>query len=154
MAKYGLNKVSLIGNLGADPETGQTQQGVMYARLRLALNERFRNREGTYTDRTEWVDVTIWRAQAEIAQKYLRKGNSVYIEGRLRNNSWTTPEGENRSRLEIEGSRMILLDPPPSAPGTQFTTPMQQKPPQSGQDLTSTALGTSNKEEEPDDLPF
>jgi single-strand DNA-binding protein len=120
MAKYGLNKVSLIGNLGFEPEMSHTDQGVPYTRLRLALTERFRSRDGADQDRTEWVEVTLWRSQAEIAKRSLRKGASVYIEGRLRNHAWETPQGERRSRLEIEGNRLILLDGPQSNDGPPF----------------------------------
>lgn len=160
MAKYGLNKVSLIGNLGVDPEMSHTDQGVPYTRLRLALTERFRMRDGNYQDRTEWVDVTLWRGQAEIAKQYLRKGSAVYLEGRLRNHSWETPEGERRSRLDIEGNRLILLDspnqtgPPPFQSGAPQT---QTQPAEAQAKSQSTATQSDNsvaRSEDGEDLPF
>lgn len=154
MAKYGLNRVTLIGNLGQDPEIRYTDQGVAYTQLSLACTENGRDKEGNYVDRTEWVRVTLWRAQADIASKYLRKGSTVYIEGRLRTSSWETPQGEKRSRTDVEGTRLILLDSrnPMSggAPGMQ-TTPVQQRP------ATPSQMGGSPAgkiSEGDDDLPF
>jgi len=160
MAKYGLNKVSLIGNLGLDPEMAHTDQGVPYTRLRVALTERFRMRDGNYQDRTEWVDVTLWRAQAEVAKQYLRKGSAVYIEGRLRNNSWETPEGERRSRLEIEGNRLILLDSPTQTGGPPFQSGaphLQNQPTEAQAKSPSTSTPSDDaiaRSEDGDDLPF
>jgi single-strand DNA-binding protein len=160
MAKYGLNKVSLIGNLGVAPAMSHTDQGVPYTRLRLALTERFRMRDGTYQDRTEWVDVTLWRAQAELAKRHLRKGSAVYIEGRLRNHSWETPQGERRSRLDIEGNRLILLDSPQQTgpPPFQSGAPQTQTQPAETQPKSSSTFTQSDdavaRSEEGDDLPF
>lgn len=158
MAKYGLNKVSLIGNLGIDPEMSHTDQGVAYTRLRLALTERFRTREGGHQDRTEWVEVTLWRSQAEIAKQYLRKGAAVYIEGRLRNNTWETPQGERRSRLEIEGNRLILLDSPTRQEGVPFESgaPHTAVSPASSPSVSSATQPEEApaRSEDGDNLPF
>jgi single-strand DNA-binding protein len=113
MAKYGLNRVTLVGNLGKDPEVRHLEQGgIAVATLRMACTERFRDKEGAYSDRTQWVNVTLWRGQAELAGRYLHKGSTVCIEGRLIERTWETPEGEKRSRLEVEGTKLILLDRP------------------------------------------
>ena len=114
MAKYGLNQVTLIGNLGRDPELKYLDQGVALASLWMACTERSRDKSGNYVDRTEWVSVNLWRGQAEIAAKYCRKGSTIGIEGRLVTRSWETPQGEKRSRTEVEGRRIILLDSAPS----------------------------------------
>ncbi|MEM9718513.1 MAG: single-stranded DNA-binding protein [Bacteroidota bacterium] len=124
MAKYGLNQVTLIGNLGKDPEVKYLDQGVALASLWMACTERFRDKNGNYVDRTEWVSVNLWRAQAEIAGKYCRKGSTVCIEGRLITRSWETPQGEKRSRTEVEGRRIILLDSAPSALGEPLAQPV------------------------------
>ncbi|MCI4669107.1 MAG: single-stranded DNA-binding protein [Bacteroidia bacterium] len=164
MAKYGLNKVELIGNLGQDPEVRHTDKGIMYTTLNLACTERFRDREGNNVDRTEWLRVTLWRGQAEIASKYLRKGSTVFIEGRLRTSSWETPQGEKRSRTDIEGIRLILLDgrPQQSNPGGQgqMHSPVSQTNYQSQQSNPVNQQGSSTnntpdiQENDVDDLPF
>jgi single-strand DNA-binding protein len=119
MAKYGLNKVTLIGNLGQDPEYRQLDNGVSVARINIACTESFPDRStGTSVDKTEWFRVTLWRSQADIAHRYLRKGSSVFIEGRLRNHSWDTPQGEKRYSIEIDAARMILLDRAPEGSGS------------------------------------
>jgi len=154
MAKYGLNRVELIGNLGQDPEVRHTDKGVMYATMNLACTERFRDREGNYTDRTEWVRVTLWRGQAEIASRYLRKGSTVFVEGRLRNSSWETPQGEKRSRVDIEGIRLLLLDGrPPQQAGQPLhsNTQVQQEPLSQTQSSSSPTPDTGAGD---DDLPF
>lgn len=171
MGKYGLNKVELIGNLGQDPEVRYTDKGVMYANISLACTERFRDKEGNYVDRTEWVRVTLWRGQADIASKFLRKGSTVFVEGRLRNSSWETPQGEKRSRIDIEAVKMILLDSRPPQAGVQqppMHTPINQNqagiPAQPGQNQQTHTLdnqkhiqnnqGPAIEDSGDDDLPF
>lgn len=118
MAKYGLNKVTLIGNLGQDPEYRQLDNGVSVARINLACTESFPDRStGASVDKTEWFRVTLWRSNADVAHRYLRKGSAVFIEGRLRNHSWDTPQGEKRYSIEIDAVRMILLDRAPEGGG-------------------------------------
>lgn len=144
MAKYGLNQVTLIGNLGRDPEIKYLDQGVALANLWLACSERYRDKSGNYQDRTEWVSVNLWRSQAEIVGKYCRKGSTVCIEGRLSTRSWETPQGEKRSKTEVEGTRVILLDPPPNITGSSVaSSPVSQY-----QQLTPQNTATSPKQEE------
>ena len=138
MAKYGLNQVTLIGNLGKDPEVKYLDQGVALASLWMACTERSRDKNGNYVDRTEWISVNLWRGQAEIAGKYCRKGSTICIEGRLVTRSWETPQGEKRSRTEVEGRRIILLDSAPSALGEQLGQPVL------GENQTNPAIGTNN----------
>jgi single-strand DNA-binding protein len=155
MAKYGLNQVTLIGSLGRDPEIKYLDQGIALANLWLACTERVRGKDGNYTDRTEWVSVNLWRSQAELVGKYCRRGSTVCIEGRLTTRSWETQQGEKRSKTEVEGSRVILLDAPPaagaetaSAPVAGYQQPATKQAPAPVQEVTS------SQEEEPDDLPF
>ncbi len=125
MAKYGLNQVTLIGNLGKDPELKYLDKGIAVTSLWLACTESFRDKNGNQVDKTEWVSVNLWREQAEMAAKYCRKGSTVCIEGRLSSRSWETPQGETRRITEVEGRKIILLDGPP-ATATPFNTPVQE----------------------------
>jgi single-strand DNA-binding protein len=88
MAGKSLNKVQLIGNLGKDPEVKYTPQGTPVAKIALATNERFKDKDGNWQDRTEWHNVVLWQRLAEIAGEYLKKGGKVYVEGRLQTRSW------------------------------------------------------------------
>lgn len=152
MAKYGLNQVTLIGNLGRDPEVKYLDQGIAFSNLWIACTESYRDKSGNNVDRTEWVSVNLWRSQAEIAAKYCRKGSTVCIEGRLTTRSWETPQGEKRSRTEVEGRRLILLDSrPPSADQTAFSSPVSQT---QGESSLSGNVPQSEPEEGDDDLPF
>jgi single-strand DNA-binding protein len=109
MAKS-VNKVILIGNLGKDPEMKYTPGGMPVARLTLATNERFKDKEGNWQDRTEWHNLVAFQRTAEIAGEYLKKGRTVYIEGSLRTNSWDDKEsGQKKYRTEIIVNDLVLL---------------------------------------------
>lgn len=104
----GINKAILIGNLGKDPEIQNFDKGVKKASFSLATTETYRNREGQEMEQTEWHNIILWRGLAEIAEKYLRKGSQVYIEGRIRNRSYEK-DGQKRYITEIEGDTLNLL---------------------------------------------
>ena len=109
MAKS-LNKVMLIGNLGKDPEVKYTPQGTPVAKLALATNERFKDKDGQWQDRTEWHNVVLWQRLAEIGGEYLRKGSKVYIEGRLQTRSWDDKQtNQKRYMTEVVASDLLLL---------------------------------------------
>jgi single-strand DNA-binding protein len=109
MAKS-VNKVILIGNLGKDPEMKYTPGGMPVARMTLATNERFKDKEGNWQDRTEWHSLVAFQRTAEIAGEYLKKGRTVYIEGSLRTNSWDDKEsGQKKYRTEIIVNDLVLL---------------------------------------------
>ena len=109
MAKS-VNKVILIGNLGKDPEMKYTPGGMPVARFTLATNERFKDKEGNWQDRTEWHNLVAFQRTAEIAGEYLKKGRTVYIEGSLRTNSWDDKEsGQKKYRTEIIVNDLVLL---------------------------------------------
>ena len=109
MAKS-LNKVMLIGNLGKDPEVKYTPQGTPVAKLALATNERFKDKEGQWQYRTEWHNVVLWQRLAEIAGEYLKKGSKVYIEGRLQTRSWDDKQtNQKRYMTEIVASDILML---------------------------------------------
>ncbi len=109
MAKS-VNKVILIGNLGKDPEVKYTPSGLPVANFSLATNERFKDKDGNWQDRTEWHNIVAWQRLAEIAGEYLKKGRSVYIEGRLQTRSWDDKEsGQKKYRTEIVAQDLVLL---------------------------------------------
>jgi single-strand DNA-binding protein len=110
MAGKSLNKVQLIGNLGKDPEVKYTPQGTPVAKIALATNERFKDKDGNWQDRTEWHNVVLWQRLAEIAGEYLKKGGKVYVEGRLQTRSWDDKtSGQKKYMTEVVASDLILL---------------------------------------------
>jgi single-strand DNA-binding protein len=110
MAGKSVNKVILIGNLGKDPEVKFTPSGTPVAKFSLATNERFKDKEGQWQDRTEWHNITAWARTAEIAGEYLKKGNKVYIEGSLRTHSWDDKQTNQKKYMtEIIVNDLVLL---------------------------------------------
>src|SRR5262249_36213305 len=106
----GVNKVILIGNLGADPETRAMPSGATVANLRIATTENWKDRTtGENQERTEWHRVALFGKLAEIASEYLRKGSQVYIEGSLRTRKWQDKQGNERYSTEIVGNEMQML---------------------------------------------
>ena len=105
-----VNKVILLGHLGKDPEVKYTPQGTPLARFTLATNDRYKDKAGNWQDRTEWHNVVAWQRLAEIAGEYLKKGRQVYIEGRLRTDSWEDKQsGEKKFKTEIVALDIVLL---------------------------------------------
>src|SRR5271170_7623614 len=106
----GINKVILIGNLGADPETRAMPSGTQVANLRIATSESWRDKQsGEQQERTEWHRVALFGRLAEIAGEYLRKGSQVYIEGSLRTRKWQDKQGNDRYSTEIVGNELQML---------------------------------------------
>ncbi len=105
----GVNKVILVGNLGANPEVRFTQGGTSVANLRIATTERWTDKNGQKQEATEWHRVVLFGRQAEVAQQYLTKGRQVYIEGRIRTRQWQDQQGQKRYSTEIVGTNMQLL---------------------------------------------
>lgn len=111
MARGGVNKVILIGNLGSDPEIRYMPNGTAVANLRLATSESWRDKaSGEQKELTEWHRVVLYRRLAEIAGEYLRKGAKVYLEGRLRTRKWQDQAGQERYTTEIQGDVLQMLD--------------------------------------------
>jgi len=106
----GLNKVTLIGNLGKDPETQQLEGNVPVAKFSLATTEQFKDRNGQTQTQTEWHTVVLWRRLAGLAGKYLRKGSLVFIEGKLKNRQFEDKEGKKHYVTEIVAEQLIMLD--------------------------------------------
>ena len=105
----GVNKVILIGNLGKDPEVKYLESGVAVANITLATTENYKNKEGEKVSQTVWHDIVLWRGLAEIAEKYLKKGSSVYIEGKLRTNNWVDKDENTRYKTEVLADKLTML---------------------------------------------
>ncbi len=112
----GLNKVMVIGNLGADPEMRYTADGNALTSFRVAASRNYTTPDGERREETEWFSVVAWRKLAEQCSQFLQKGRRVYVEGRLRTRSWDTPEGQKRYRTEVVADRVLFLDRPGGAP--------------------------------------
>ena len=130
-----LNKVMLIGNIGADPEVRTTPSGALCATFRVACSESWTDKDGQRQERTEWFTIVAWRKLAEIVQRYLRKGSKVYIEGKLQTRSWEDKNGGGkRYATEVQADSLVML---------------------SGKESSEARSSTSNSSEIPeDDLPF
>ena len=104
----GVNKVILVGHLGKDPEIKYLEGNIAKVSFSLATSESYKDKNGNKNEQTEWHNVVLWRGLADIAAKYLHKGDQVYIEGKLRTRSWEK-EGVTRYTTEIVGDNMTLL---------------------------------------------
>jgi single-strand DNA-binding protein len=104
-----VNKVILVGNLGADPELKYTPSNRPVCNLSVATNEVWKDKDGKKQEKVEWHRVTVWGDQAEHCQKYLAKGRSVYVEGRLQTRSWDDKEGKKRYSTDIVSERIVFL---------------------------------------------
>jgi single-strand DNA-binding protein len=151
MAGKSLNKVQIIGHLGADPELRYTSNGLAVATLNIATNERFKSSDSDdWQDRTEWHRVVAWGKLAEIAGEYLSKGRQVYIEGRLQTRSWDDRDGIKRYTTEIVARDIILL-------GGRGDMPSQnQRPPHPADTYQPTGISQADEVSEtqvPSDVP-
>ncbi len=166
-----LNKVLLIGNVGKDPDVRHLEGGVTTATFTLATTERFKDRE-----QTEWHNIVVWRQLADLAEKYIRKGSQLYVEGRIRTRSWDGQDGQKRYTTEIVADAIQLLGrrgenagpgvPPPtvddmpaayqqrtSAPTQPAQQPYRQTAPQTVQQPAAPNPDSLDPTEV-DDLPF
>ena len=146
----GLNKVMLIGNLGADPEIKYAQSGTPIANFNIATSENRKNSDGEWEDITEWHRVVMFSRQAEVCKDYLHKGSKVFIEGRLQTRSWDDQDGKKHYITEVVGFNMVMLDPKDK--DTTMNAPEPPESPVSDTDTTPEPSEDIPKEE--DDLPF
>ena len=109
MASRGVNKVILVGNLGNDPEVKYMSNGGAVTNLSIATSESWKDQQGQQQERTEWHKVTMYRRLAEIAGEYLKKGSSVYLEGKLQTRKWQDQQGNDRYTTEIIADQMQML---------------------------------------------
>ena len=106
----GLNKVTLIGNVGKDPEIQTLDGNLSVAKFALATTEIFKDKSGNTQSQTEWHNVVLWRSLAEMANKYLKKGSLVYIEGKIKTRNYDDKDGQKRYVTEIIAEQLIMLD--------------------------------------------
>ncbi len=148
---YGINRAILIGYLGADPEIKGLENGTSLARINLATTESYKNKNGERVNETEWHTITFWNKLAEIVEKYVKKGDMIYVEGRIRTRKWEDKEGITRYSTEIIATNMTML-------GGKRTNNTENNPTTTAQEQAS----TENTQQEPtantppadDDLPF
>jgi single-strand DNA-binding protein len=136
-----LNKVMIIGNLGADPEMRYTANGNAVTSFNVATNETFTGRDGQRQERTEWFSVVTWNRLAETCAQYLTKGRQVYVEGRLQTRSWDGQDGQKHYRTEVVAETVRFLGERGGGRGESFDP---------GMPVGADAAGDI----EPDDLPF
>lgn len=164
-----VNKVLLIGNLGADPEVRRLENGAVVAKIRVATNESYKDKSGEWQTITEWHDVVLWRGLAERAETNLKKGYQVYIEGKLTHRTWQDQDGNNRRTTEVvanyfrsltkrEGSGSYGNNSFPSADDEKFAknpaaTQFEKSTPTAENSNTPPAPTESPAASE-DDLPF
>lgn len=153
----GINKVILIGNLGADPESRTTPGGLTVTNIRVATTEKRKDRQsGDLVEETEWHRIVMFDRLAEVAREYLRKGSQVYIEGQIRTNKWQDKDGNDRYTTEIIGRDMQMLGgrPGAGAPGGGERG-YDDRPASSGGRAPAGGGGRKEKEEPfEDDIPF
>jgi len=139
----GVNKVILVGNLGKDPQVRYLDNGVAVANFSLATTESYKNKEGERVSQTEWHNVVLWRGLAEVAEKYLKKGASVYVEGKIKTRKWEDKEGVTRYSTEILGDNMTMLGGKPASEGAAKDDSQSDDP-----------KDDSQSDDPKDDLPF
>lgn len=139
-----VNKVILIGNLGKDPEVRHLENGAVVANFPLATSETYKDRNsGERKTQTDWHNIVMWRGLAEVAEKYLKKGNSVYVEGKLRTRSWEDKDGNTRYTTEVVADNMTMLGRASDGSGSGVSQSNDQ-----------TNNDVSAFEDDTDDLPF
>lgn len=145
-----LNKAMIIGRLGQDPDVKYTQSNTAVANLSVATNERYKDNNGEFQERTEWHRVVAWGRLAEICQQYLRKGSLIYIEGPIQTRQWEDKDGQKRYTTEIRALQMTMLD----SRGDSGGGGGQQQPSSGGSQMSSNVQLDSSFDDMDDDLPF
>ncbi len=148
-----VNKVTLIGNLGKDPEVRALENGAKVAKFSIATNENYRDKSGEWQTQTEWHEIVAWRAVAERAESSLKKGMTVYLEGKLSTRTWQDKDGNNRKTTEVVSNyfRVINRNTPNSGGGGAFSSP-KDEPTVANSSISSSPPPIT--EEADDDLPF
>ncbi len=143
----GVNKVILVGNLGKDPEVRHLENGASVANFSIATSETYKDKNGNRQEQTEWHNVVLWRGLAQIAEKYLRKGSQIYVEGKLKTRSWQDKDGNTRYTTEVVGDQMTMLGGRPSG-GNDVPAPKAANEP------VKNSGSADISSDDADDLPF
>jgi single-strand DNA-binding protein len=114
-----VNKVILVGNVGKDPETRYLDESTAITKFPMATSETYKNRQGERVSTTEWHNIVLWRGLAQVAEKYVKKGTQIYIEGRIKTRSYDDADGNKKYITEIVGDQMTLLGRRPDDDGMQ-----------------------------------
>lgn len=152
-----LNRVFIIGNLGADPEVRHFDDGGSLARLRIATTESYKNREGNKVENTEWHTVVLRRGLAGVAEKYVKKGDKIFIEGSIHTRQWQDDQGNDRYSTEIRGTNMTMLGSPSSSSNSSGPSASLDSPapaPQASPTTPNSSDPESLGSQDDDDLPF
>ena len=148
-----INKVTLVGRLGADPEIRTLGSGVMVAKFSVATSENYKDRSGQWQEETQWHDVVLWRNLAERAQQHLRKGSMVYLDGKLTHRKWQDKDGNPRRTTEVVGAFFRILDG--RRDGSEYGDDDNGEPSQSpGAASRENNGGGAREMEAEEDLPF
>lgn len=151
----GINKVILVGNLGADPEVRYMPSGGAVTNVTIATSETWKDKQsGESQERTEWHRVVFFNRLAEIAGEYLRKGSKVYVEGSLRTRKWQDQSGVDRYTTEIVGAEMQMLDSRGGAPGNAPSMPSTSRQSQDMSPAHESASAPMTSDAFDDDIPF
>ncbi len=153
----GVNKVILVGNLGADPEVKYLEGDKAVAKIRLATTESYKDRSGNRVEQTEWHDLEMWDQQAKIAEQYLKKGSQIYVEGKIKTDSWQDDQGQNRYRTKIRVISFTMLGGKPEGMGggSAPTTTQSYAPKAAAATAASSNSGPDLVlDNSDDDLPF
>ena len=145
-----VNKVTLVGRLGADPEVRNLENGATVAKFSVATSENYRDKNNEWQEETQWHDVVVWRYLAERAQESLQKGMLIYLEGKLTHRKWQDKDGNNRRTTEVVGNFMRIMERRDSNSGSSNYFPSEE--PARPQVATPPATATVTTPEE--DLPF
>jgi len=150
----GVNKVILVGNLGKDPEVRYLENGAVVANVALATTEKYKDRSGNPVENTEWHDLEMWDGLAKIAEQDLQKGKSIYVEGKIKSDTWQDDQGNNRKKTRIRVLNMTMLGGGSSAVDAQ--TAVRPRP--ASEETSASPAPTQNPAQEDssniDDLPF
>ena len=152
-----INKVILIGNLGRDPELRHLENGAAVAKFSIATNESYKDKTGEWQTQTEWHDIVLWRALAERAEKQLKKGKLVYIEGKLTHRKWTDKNDIVRYTTEVVANTFRLLEKRENSGSYPNNFPTAENAPSTFAEKTTTPAETesvSDSSAAEDDLPF
>lgn len=139
MSRNSVNKVTLLGNLGADPETRFTPAGTQVVTFSLATSDNWTDKSGERRERTEWHRLVLWRRLAEIAGQYLHRGSKVYVEGKLQTRSWEDVKGQRHYMTEVVVSDLQILDLPSGPAELDLDYVRQESGPAAGEGVEEVA---------------